>query len=224
MIHSLRSPRSSSSLTTSDKQRLRPDGFPPRMYQPLTQFSNRYLLPDTKATEDQIEDVVGSRCPGDLVERAQGVVEVEQEHFVRHATVNRGFGGIECGNRIAGQALVTDVGEEASFGLGASLSADVAENLLAQLGNSFAGNGGSPHVGQMRTENRRPRTAQIHLVVNHNRRPPCYFVWQFLVFGVARLGGIEHDQKEVGILEGLHGFADTDAFRFIQGTADAGSI
>ena len=45
------------------------------------------LLTDAKCTENQVEDVVGGGGAGDFVERAERVVEIEQQHFVRDAIV-----------------------------------------------------------------------------------------------------------------------------------------
>src|SRR6266849_2198875 len=152
MIHSLRSPRSSSSLTTSDTWCLRPEDSSCKNV-PTSEgiFHEVGLFPDAKAAEDQVENVVSGGGAGDLVERAQRVVEVEQEHLMRHLLVNCGLGGFERGNRIADQPLVAQVGEKSSFGLGACLSAYVAENLLAQLGNPFAGYGRCANLRQLPT-------------------------------------------------------------------------
>ena len=44
------------------------------------------LFSDAEGTEDQVENVVGGGGAGDFVERAQGCVEIEQEHLVRHSS------------------------------------------------------------------------------------------------------------------------------------------
>jgi hypothetical protein len=43
------------------------------------------LLSDAEGAEDQVEDVVGGGGAGDFVEGAEGVVEIEEEHFVGDA-------------------------------------------------------------------------------------------------------------------------------------------
>ena len=55
------------------------------------------LLPDAEGAEDQIEDVVGGGGAGDGVERLQGVVEIEQQHFVGNFICYRAGGGVESG-------------------------------------------------------------------------------------------------------------------------------
>ena len=42
----------------------------------------RSLLADAELAEDEIEDVVASSGSRDFIERPQGVVEIEHEHFV----------------------------------------------------------------------------------------------------------------------------------------------
>ena len=55
------------------------------------------LLSDAEGAEDQVEDVVGGGGAGDFVERAQGAVEIEQEHLVRDLGGHGVGGGIERG-------------------------------------------------------------------------------------------------------------------------------
>ena len=40
------------------------------------------LFSNAKRAEDEIEDVVAGSGSGDLIERPQGVVEIEEEHFM----------------------------------------------------------------------------------------------------------------------------------------------
>src|SRR5229473_828444 len=49
---------------------------------PWHRYRNKLLLADAERAEDQVQDVVGRGCSGDRVERAQRVVEIEQEHLV----------------------------------------------------------------------------------------------------------------------------------------------
>ena len=50
------------------------------------------LLSDAEGAKDQVEDVVGGGGAGDFVERAESVVEIEEEHFVGDASGD-GVGG-----------------------------------------------------------------------------------------------------------------------------------
>src|SRR5438445_194775 len=68
MIQSLRSPRSSSSFTTSDKTSLRAQNVP--ILQVVCSFS------DAKAAEDQIENVIGRSRARNLIQRPQPVAKV----------------------------------------------------------------------------------------------------------------------------------------------------
>jgi len=50
-------------------------------------------FPYAEAAEDQVEDVIGGGSAGDFVERPQGAVKVEEQHFVRNPVMDGGFGG-----------------------------------------------------------------------------------------------------------------------------------
>src|SRR3974377_1854468 len=76
-----------------------------------------YLFSDTKRAENQVQDVVGRSCAGDLVQRAQRVVEIEQDHLVGSFMRHGDCSGVEGGDRILHQLLVADVGEEAALRL-----------------------------------------------------------------------------------------------------------
>ena len=41
---------------------------------------------------------------------------------------------------------------------------------------------------------------------------------------LGRMRGVEHDQHDVGVGEGLHRFANADAFGFVEGVANAGGV
>ena len=47
------------------------------------------LLADAEAGEDEIQDVVGGGLAGDGIERAQRLVQVEQDHLVRSVVADR---------------------------------------------------------------------------------------------------------------------------------------
>ncbi len=91
----------------------------------------RHLLPDAEGGEDEVEDVVGGGFAGEVVEVAQRGVEVEQEHLVGDALVDRG--GC-CGKRIECSAdglMLAQVGEHAGLFFTAG-SAHEGEDLFAQ--------------------------------------------------------------------------------------------
>src|ERR1700674_967999 len=103
------------------------------------------LFSNAERAEDQIQNVVGGCGSRNLIEWPQGVVEIEQEHFVGDFVLD-GYPG--CGQRserFSNPFLMAQVGEESSFGLGAGFSTDVTQNFISQLGNSFPGCCGSLH-------------------------------------------------------------------------------
>ena len=59
----------------------------PRTVMEATLFSN------AECSEDEIEYVIGSGGPGDGVERAQGAVEIKQQHFVGNFVGDGGGSG-----------------------------------------------------------------------------------------------------------------------------------
>ena len=69
-----------------------------------------HLLSDTETAEDQVEDVIVGGRAGDFVEWTEGVIEIKQEHFMRDAVVDRGFGIGEGGQRVVHERLVAGVG------------------------------------------------------------------------------------------------------------------
>lgn len=50
------------------------------------------LLAYAERAEDEVENVIGGRCARDFIKSAKGGIEIEQDHFVRDATVY----GIGC--------------------------------------------------------------------------------------------------------------------------------
>src|SRR5207244_12762172 len=74
MIQSLRSPRSSSSFTTSDKTSLRAQNVP--ILQVVCSFS------DAKAAEDQIKNIVGRSRARTFIHRPHPVINIYQHHFL----------------------------------------------------------------------------------------------------------------------------------------------
>src|SRR6266576_2314503 len=175
MIQSLRSPRSSSSFTTSDKGPSGPNCCPVKNVPIQKLFSN------TEGAEDQIQDVICSSRPRDFIKLAQGVVQVEQDHFVGNFVANGCLGGIERGYAFTDQCLMPQTGNKPSFRLHARFSADVTQDLVAQRPYSLACNCRSPYSRQLRTENSGLGTGENRLVLDHNGRPLCSVLQQFYI-------------------------------------------
>jgi hypothetical protein len=57
----------------------------------FSSFSN------TKATEYQVEDVVGGGRTGDFIERAEGSIEIQQKHLMGDFVGDGGAGVFESG-------------------------------------------------------------------------------------------------------------------------------
>src|SRR5437867_12519608 len=74
IIQSLRSTRSSSSFTTSDKTSLRAQNVP--ILQVVCSFS------DAKAFEDQIKNIVGRIRARTFIQRPQPVMKIQQLHSI----------------------------------------------------------------------------------------------------------------------------------------------
>ena len=73
---------------------------------PLSSF------PDAEGREDVGQDVFDGGLAGDGVERAERVVEIEQEHLVRDSVGKAAAGGGEGVERLPQQTLLPDVGQE----------------------------------------------------------------------------------------------------------------
>src|SRR5258705_4710823 len=126
MIQSLRSPRSPSSFTTSDKGSSGPN------FCPVKNVSISALFSNTEGAENQIEDVICSSRARNLIKLAHRVVQVEQDHCVGYFVANGCLAGIERSDCFPDQCLMPQAGNEARFRLHASVSADVTQNLIAQ--------------------------------------------------------------------------------------------
>jgi len=111
------------------------------------EWGNKALLSNAERAEDQVQDIVTSCGPSDLIERPQGVIQIKQEHFVRDFVF---YGYSRCRKRCKGFSyvfLVPQVAEKSIFDLGAGVSSDVTQNLISQLGDSFSGGCGSSNSG-----------------------------------------------------------------------------
>ena len=60
-------------------------------------------LSDAERAKDQIQDVIIGRRTGDFIERPQGIVEVQQKHFMRNSIADRDSGVAQSRNRGAYQ-------------------------------------------------------------------------------------------------------------------------
>src|SRR5580698_9931899 len=69
-----------------------------------------------------------------------------------------------------------------------------------------------------------PSHDQVAFVFDYDGGAPGDLLEQFGIFTSAGFGGINYDQHQVGVGESFVGFADADAFGFVEGPADAGSI
>ena len=78
--------------------------------------------------------MVGS---GDGIERTQGVVEIEQQHFVRNFCGDSSLRLVQRKQRIVDQSLVPNVGEETGLRLHARLSADVSQDCGTEFGDAL---------------------------------------------------------------------------------------
>src|ERR1700685_3445390 len=75
------------------------------------------LFPDAERREDPVQDIIRRGGAGNGVERPQGGVKIEQQHFVRNPDLG-GLAGL--GQRLqafAQQLLVPEAGDEAGFPL-----------------------------------------------------------------------------------------------------------
>ena len=65
---------------------------------------------------------------------------------------------------------------------------------------------------------------QIHFVFDHHCHSLRGLREQFSIFITLRLGRIEHDQHQIRIGQGFHGFPDPDALSFVEGAPDSGRV
>src|SRR5690242_8959143 len=101
-----------------------------------------WLLSNAESAEDEAQDVVGSGGAGNFVERAQGVVEVKQQHLMGHALGHCGRGSIKSLQGILHQAAMAGIGQKAGFHLRALLAAHLAQDLGPEFGDAGASEGG----------------------------------------------------------------------------------
>src|SRR5207245_11561471 len=99
MIQSLRSPRSSSSFTTSDKTSVRAQNVP--ILQVVCSFS------DAKAAEDQIKNIVGRSRARNFIQRTQPVIKIQQHHFMRNILSHGSPCGLQRRDRVLSSLLLT---------------------------------------------------------------------------------------------------------------------
>ena len=75
------------------------------------------LLSDAERAENEIQNVVGGGGARNLVKRAQGAVEIEQQHFVGDSRGDSTAGCLESYDRIADKLLVARASQKSSFDL-----------------------------------------------------------------------------------------------------------
>src|ERR1700674_5514407 len=97
------------------------------------------LFSNAERAEDQIQNVVGGCGSRNLIERPQGVVEIEQKHFVGNFVLDGYPGYGQRSERFSDPFLMAQVSEESSFGLGAGFSSDVTQDFISKLRNPFPG-------------------------------------------------------------------------------------
>src|SRR5215467_1463779 len=88
-----------------------------------------FSFPNAERAEDQVQDVVVGRCAGDLIERAQSVVEIEQQHLMRNSLFDSIFRCVECGERIFDHPVMADIREKSSLCLRPIFSTEMPQNL-----------------------------------------------------------------------------------------------
>ena len=102
------------------------------------------LFADAEGGEDAVEDVVGGSGAGNGVDRAEGGVEVEQQHLVGDLGVDGAAGFVETGEGFAEELLVAEVGDESGLAVGRG---DGIDDGAAELGDAVAGEGGDGKLG-----------------------------------------------------------------------------
>jgi len=65
--------------------------------------------------KNNAQHIVRGGCAGDRVERTQGVVKIEQQHFVGKSLVSRLARAGQCFERFLDELLVAQIGNELSF-------------------------------------------------------------------------------------------------------------
>ncbi len=104
--------------------------------QPLQVF---LLFPHAKGFEDDVEDVVGVGGAGDEVEGAEGVVKVQEEHFVRRFPLGGLAGLRQAGEGVLNELLVAQVGNEFAFRPDVTRRGRERKYLFLEFRNSLAG-------------------------------------------------------------------------------------
>ena len=88
---------------------------------------------------------------------------------------------------------------------------DLLEDSFAKFGDARTA------YGRGENRNRRGRLfphnrLEIGFIRRHNRRPLSHLAQKFTIFGMRWFRCVEHDEYQVGVGQGFHGFADADGF------------
>jgi hypothetical protein len=106
-------------------------------------MTNHVLFSYAESAKDEVEDVVTGGSTGNFIDRAQGSVEIEQEHFVRDPGRNGFHGGIQRNEGVMDELLVSHVCKKAGFLLRSSACRHLIQDRLSQSRNAFSSQGGS---------------------------------------------------------------------------------
>src|ERR1041384_2269637 len=130
---------------------------------PTNYAITRPLFSNTKAAEDQIQNVIRGGLASDGVQRTQRAVEIEHDHLVWNFASHGLARGIKAGDGFFHQALMAHVGEETAFLLSTAVPRNCMENLLAQLVNALPGKGRRSKNPEI-VDVERPRAIKIRFV------------------------------------------------------------
>src|SRR5271166_4185573 len=98
------------------------------------------LFSNAERTEDEVQDVFGCGGAGNVVQRAQRAVEVEQNHLVGRFQRHGCGGPVERRDSVGYQHLLADIGQKSCLLLG-TIPMYPFENHGLQLRDAFASQG-----------------------------------------------------------------------------------
>ena len=93
----------------------------------------RDLLSNAEGGEDEVKDIVGGGGAGELVEGAEGGVEIEEKHLVGSVSGGRLVGLGEGVERGVDSGLLADVGQNRGVLFSALVSIYVAQDLSTKF-------------------------------------------------------------------------------------------
>src|SRR2546422_197231 len=101
------------------------------------------LFPHAKVRENKLKQVVHVGCARNGVEGAEGVIEVEEQHLVRHLGGSGLAGPVEAGERLLDELLMAQVGDELTAKLPGRRRG--LQDFSLELRHSLAGQRGGPN-------------------------------------------------------------------------------